>query len=104
MEKWLQEPLPFTVLLNYFNSKGEMQIGWKWHDGAYRYYQERGSQKTGWLKESEKWYYLTPEDGSMAVGTHEIKGDKYYFNNTGEMQTGWKWHDGAYHYYQESGA
>ncbi|WP_444283003.1 MBL fold metallo-hydrolase [Granulicatella adiacens] len=91
-------------LTYYFNNAGEMQTGWKWHDDGYHYYQESGSQKTGWLQESGKWYYLTPKDGSMAVGTHEIKGDKYYFNTAGEMQTGWKWHDDAYHYYQENGA
>ena len=61
----------------YFDSKGIMQTGWKWHNGAYHFYEENGSQKTGWYEESGKWYYLTPENGEMAVGTAKVYGLTY---------------------------
>lgn len=73
---------------SYADRESGKYIGWKQKDGVW-YYLEYGKPITGWFSENGNQYYLSPEDGAMAVGWTQIDGQWYYFNTDGAMQTGW---------------
>jgi D-alanyl-D-alanine carboxypeptidase (penicillin-binding protein 5/6) len=59
--------------------------------------------KTGWLKESGKWYYLNAK-GAMVTGWKTISGKRYYFRPSGIMKTGWLFLDDSWYYLNAKGA
>lgn len=56
---------------------------WKEENGNW-YYIENGIKATGWIKDNEKWYFLS-EDGSMKTGWVLSNGNYYYLNVNGDM-------------------
>ena len=65
----------------------------EWNGQRYWYhFNESGYMDTGWILDSEIWYYLHPEAngnrGHMYTGWHEIGGKWYYFNMGSELPMG----------------
>lgn len=87
---------------SYADRESGKYIGWKQKDGVW-YYLEYGKPITGWFSENGNQYYLSPEDGAMAVGWTQIDGQWYYFNTDGAMQTGWLNLNGDWYYLYEDG-
>lgn len=59
--------------------------------------------KTGWLKESGKWYFY--KDGAKATGWQEWDGKRYYLNSDGTMKSN-EWMidaDGSIYYFRSWG-
>ncbi|WP_034442320.1 hypothetical protein [Butyrivibrio sp. AE2032] len=62
-----------------------------------------GRYVTGWQNINNKWYYFSPDYGTMYdYGPLEIDGKYYYFKPSGEMVTGWYQRDGYWWYYAGS--
>lgn len=61
------------------------------------------SQKVGWIKDNDKWYYMN-NDGTKMTGWINDQGNWYYLNNDGIMQTGWIIYKGDWYYLNNSGA
>lgn len=53
-------------------------------DGIWYYLDGSGAMYRGWLWYGNAWYYLL-EDGTMAVGSHQIDGTAYEFASDGRM-------------------
>ena len=47
-----------------------------------------GSQKTGWIKQSGKWYYFDRKDGHMLTGWLRLGTRKFYLKGAGSMVEG----------------
>ena len=88
-----------------------------------------GAMRTGWVKQSGKWYYYDRSgamitsivtnignktygfnaDGSMMTGANTVPGNnktsyQFYFNkSSGAMQTGWVRDSGKWYYYRNNG-
>ena len=59
----------------------------------------------GWYKESGKWYYFKLETGKMVIGQQEVSLVNIITLTTLEQcKLAGNGTDGAYHYYQASGA
>lgn len=79
--------------------------GWKKIDGLWRYFEAHGVMKRGWLKDAkyQKTYYLSVEEGIMAIGWKQIENHWYYFNEGGDMVIGWKRLSDKWYYLKEDG-
>lgn len=75
----------------------------KYLDGTVSYLKADGSKVTGWVKDSEKWYYFNNE-GVMQTGWLLDNGTWYYLQNDGSMATGWLKDGDTIYYLNESGA
>lgn len=54
----------------FYNGEGQMvKNSWVFDNGKWYYVTEDGSMITGWVKWKEKWYFLNPGSGDMAVNT-----------------------------------
>ncbi|MCD8348782.1 MAG: N-acetylmuramoyl-L-alanine amidase [Lachnospiraceae bacterium] len=79
--------------------------GWQTIDGYTYYYDSDGNVTTGWLKLSNKRYYLRKKaegdapKGSMVTGLYTVSGRTYYFNEKGVRQKGWQTIDGDIYYF-----
>ena len=93
---------PMTTLA----SERETQIeksGWIQEDGR-KYYldQKSGVMQTGWIFDNGKWYYLN-ENGIMKTGWLYQNGKWYFLANNGVMETGWLLENGRWYYLQQDG-
>ena len=52
-----------------------------------------GSQKTGWVQKSGKWYYVDKKDGHMLTGWLKLKERKFYLKGDGSMVQGPCWYN-----------
>lgn len=95
-----------------FLENGVMYTGWYkavWSDGNYNwyYFDAKGREYRGWLKDGGKWYYFNSDedddDGWMySDGWYSIGDYLYLFQKNGAMYTGWYkavWDDGSYDWY-----
>lgn len=73
------------------------QSGWYKQDGKWRY-QSGGMDKTGWIQDKEKWYFLG-KDGFMVTGWLEDKYKWYYLNPAGDMRVNAWVKSGKWWYY-----
>lgn len=64
----------------------EILNGWRWVDGAWRFYR-RGVQCAGWLEVCGIHYYFGPE-GPLEEGWLELDGQKFYLYENGSAATG----------------
>ena len=87
-----------------FSVYEKQPAGWQQIDDTWYYYNDDGTQKTGWLYEGG-WYFLaSSQSGAMATGSWIIGDDHYYFDDNGLMQTGWVRFNGRWRYHSGSGA
>ncbi|MCA1320478.1 hypothetical protein LC085_11205 [Bacillus tianshenii] len=84
--------------------------GWYFEEyyGKWLYFtHDRGAYVSGWLKDNNKWYYLSedPYEG-MSTGWDYIGGKWYFFNQVGAMLEGPAWVKlgGKWYYAEKSGA
>jgi glucan-binding YG repeat protein len=70
--------------------ESEAVRGWVLDDEGWRYYNDDGSMRTGWLKTGGKWYFLDETSGLMRTGWL-LDGERWYFldRTNGDMKTGW---------------
>lgn len=67
---------------------------WEKIDGKWYYFDEEGYMKTGWLKNKNNHYWLSPSDGHMMTGWQKIEHKWYYFHADGHMAANEKTPDG----------
>lgn len=83
----------------YFDSKGNMKVGWFKVSGK-KYFASRcvgaknkGKILTGLFKIDNKYYYLNPKSkphaGVMMTGFQKVNGSRRYFQSNGIVKTGW---------------
>lgn len=89
---------------NVFGDKG-LHKGWFKENGAWRYLDNEGKMKKGWLKDTdESWYYLDNEGKMKTSWFKDEDGGWYYLNSNGKMITGWfKDADGNWYYFHSLG-
>ncbi|MBQ9562071.1 MAG: N-acetylmuramoyl-L-alanine amidase [Lachnospiraceae bacterium] len=82
----------------------ETKSGWVQESDGWYYYQD-GEALTGWFQDpaNGRWYYLGTS-GRMATGWQDIGGRTYYLNPGGSMATGWKQIDGSWYYFNPGGS
>ncbi len=82
----------------------ETKSGWVQESDGWYYYQD-GEAQTGWFQDpaNGRWYYLGAS-GRMATGWQDIGGRTYYLNPGGSMATGWKQIDGSWYYFNPGGS
>lgn len=83
-------------------ANADINNGWINTNRGWNYY-ENGSMKTGWLNDSDSFYYLK-DDGSMATGWINVNNNWYYMSDSGLMKTGWLKSNGVWYYLNENGA
>ena len=90
--------------ISYLNSDGSKRTGWVKDSDKWYYFNENGAMVTGWLKDNGTWYYLQ-EDGSMATGWLKENDKIYYLNNSGAMENGgWTMVDNQWYYLNADGS
>jgi glucan-binding YG repeat protein len=72
----------------YFDSLGNVKVGWLQINGKQYYSNDSGKMLIGWFEAGNSKYYFQ-EDGSMATGWVHINNNWYYFSTNGAMKTGW---------------
>lgn len=94
-----------------FDKSGVMLSGKGWRSMVINgkrlwfYLNSDGSCKTGWIKDSSKWYYLSESAGFMYFGDiYEIDGKVYAFDNSGAMKNGWYKYEGIWYYFKNDGS
>ena len=75
--------------------------GWV-QDNGWKYY-ENGKEKTGWIKDNNKWSYINPVTKIMLTGWLKYDDNWYYLKDNGEMATGWIQDKGNWYYLKDSG-
>ncbi len=89
----------------YYNDDGSMRTGWLKTGGKWYFLDETsGLMRTGWLLDGERWYFLDRTNGDMKTGWIE-DGDKRYFldRTNGDMKTGWIEDDGVRYFLSDDG-
>ena len=66
-------------------------------DGCLAKYGEDGSRCSGWVKDEDRWAWVT-EDGSVKSGWLEDKGRWYLLDAQGHALTGWQLVDGEWYF------
>lgn len=91
---------------------GKKQIGWKYVDNSWYYFNVSGTMQTGWLEKWNIWgdidneweYYYFNSSGHMTTGWQFISNKWYYFGTDGKMQTGWQFLNDNWYYFDKDGA
>lgn len=81
----------------------KFKTGWQKESGKWYYYNTDGTMATGWQKVGSKWYYFDETD-IMQTGWKKIGSKWYYFNSSGAMLTGWQQIGGKWYFLKTSGA
>ncbi len=68
---------------------GRKLTGWVEDSDKWYYFDSEGKAYKEWHKIGGKWYYFDPEDGYMCTGPRIIGSDYYQFDDDGKMHTGW---------------
>lgn len=72
--------------------------------GKNYYFDSDGNMVIGWIVLNNNWYYLNA-NGDMAIGWKQVGSNWYYLDYDGKMKTGWfKDGDGKYYYLYDNGA
>lgn len=79
----------------------EVLNGWRWVDGAWRFYR-RGVQCAGWLEVCGINYYFGPE-GPLEVGWLELDGQTFYLYENGSAAAGTVVLEGVSYTFDENG-
>lgn len=88
----------------YLTSSGAMKTGWSKESGKWYYYQPSGAMYVGTLTWVKNGYYLFDFDGAMITGMHDVNKDKCYFDkSSGKMKTGWVKDSGKWYYFNNWG-
>ena len=94
----------------YFEEGGYMAISWLKLDEGWYYLGTNGVLQFGWFQVGNTWYFgdTDPDEGSVGIILEstlvEIDGVTYFFKEGGAMAIGWVLLDGAYSYFNGSGA
>ena len=88
----------------YWTSAGVAQKGWLWTGGSWYWLDPTtGKMATGWIRDSDHWYYMAPS-GAMGTGWQLVDGRWYYLNSSGDMRAGWFLDRGVWYWLGGSGA
>ena len=87
----------------FFDSDGNMAIGWRDIAGIRYYLLDNGVMATGWQTIGDERYYFNPTTGELTTGLQTIDGKEYYFADNGEMLTGWQMINGDKSYFSANG-
>ena len=80
--------------------------GWKAENGTWKYYKDYKALKS-WQKLGNNWYFFN-EDGSLKTGWLKDSANNWYFlernsgSNQGVLLAGWQWIDGYCYYFETS--
>lgn len=80
--------------------------GWRAEASGWKYY-EQGSERRGWIKLGQDWYFLDEASALMRTGWYQDAQGRWFFFNTvsdgskGKMLCGWQWIDGKCYYFDE---
>ncbi len=80
--------------------------GWKAENGTWKYYKDYKALKS-WQKLGNNWYFFN-EDGSLKTGWLKDSANNWYFlernsgSNQGVLLVGWQWIDGYCYYFETS--
>lgn len=86
----------------YFFKDGKAQTGWVQNSNKWYYMSDSGEMKTGWIQSGGKWYYMST-GGEMTTGWNQSGGKWYYMNINGEMKIGWVQSGSKWYYMSASG-
>lgn len=93
------------VEYHYYDENGTEVTGWKNIGGKWYYFNEDGVMKNGWVGAGSTWYYMEPATGEMATGwvQEKFEDDWFHMDANGVMQTGWQQIDGTWYYFKDDG-
>lgn len=97
----------FIERVEIINNGGGME-GWKFEDGAWRYY-VNNTAVTGWQQIDGVWYYFKEDTSMVHSGFYRVDGIIYHFAESGAMDTGWQFltrEDGVtcWYYFNDDGS
>lgn len=85
------------------SSSGAMKTGWVKESGKWYYYQSSGAMAMGTIFNTGNKWYLVDHNGVMQTGIQEAKiGSttyQYYFSSSGAMKSGWQKVSGKWYYF-----
>lgn len=85
------------------SSSGAMRTGWVKESGKWYYYQSSGAMAMGTIFNTGGKWYLVDHSGVMQTGIQEAKiGNttyQYYFSSSGAMKSGWQKVSGKWYYF-----
>lgn len=81
---------------------------WVYENKEWSYHTKAGTPLTGWIKDKEDWYYISPQREKLLIGWLK-DGEQWYFlnnreKNLGKMMKGWAVIDGYAYYFSENGS
>ena len=81
---------------------------WVYENREWSYHTKAGTPLTGWIKDKEDWYYISPQREKLLIGWLK-DGEQWYFlnnreKNLGKMMKGWAVIDGYAYYFSENGS
>lgn len=88
------------------NTDGTQKTGWVKESGKWYYFDKKSGQMTyGWLFLGNRKFFLRKSDGSMVQGPgwYKIGGKKYCFTNNGHVIAAWKKEGGKWYYRNTEG-
>lgn len=87
------------------NNKGVIYCkGWYRYDDGYRYFDSDGEMKIGWLTIGGNRFYLSPDTGFRKQGFQKIDSRYYYFSSSGAaVKNYWLQSGNQYRYFDKNG-
>ena len=81
---------------------------WVYENKEWSYHTKAGTPLTGWIKDKEDWYYISPRREKLLIGWLKDREQWYFLNNReknlGKMMKGWAVIDGYAYYFSENGS
>lgn len=78
--KWIFEDKKWRYIINEQRATGIQNV-----DGLFYYFDSEGNMPVGWSKVGNEWVYSFFEKSPLATGWQELNGIWYYFNSNGIM-------------------